>query len=280
VTNLLSRLCCCQNPEDDCGLITGLLPGSRGPAPGPTWAGCNGRPAPGQQWACEDSALDFPTVSCLVQDIKTCNVVGKEGTSHVFYSFGTDTKSARLNVRDKLNGKGTMFNDRLMSDGPKSGGWAEKVLYNPRFDIGDPTRVVDPTKNSYRMARNNIFVAQYSEALARACTGEVFFVYKDYQGGGGLNDGLGGIYKKPLDPDSRDPNTFIPNAWLNYEFPSLQRNSGVRIVTEVEQNQGYKRRTEWEPGPGYREVPGSIAMDLEFPPPAKSASARNRWADL
>jgi len=164
VTKLLSRLCCCQNPEDDCGLIIGLLPGSRGPAPGPTWAGCNGRPAPGHQWACEESALDFPTVDCLVQDIKTCNVVGKEGTSHVFYSFGTDTESARLNVRDKLNGKGTMFNHGLMSDGPKSGGWAEKVLYNPRFDIGDPTRVVDPSKNSYRMARNNILVARYSEA--------------------------------------------------------------------------------------------------------------------
>jgi len=44
-----------------------------------------------------------------------------------------------------FNGKGTMFNNGLMSDGPKSGGWAEKVLYNPRFDIGDPTRVVDPS---------------------------------------------------------------------------------------------------------------------------------------
>lgn len=37
-------------------------------------------------------------------------------------------------------------------------------------------------------------------------------------------------------------------------------------MTGVEQNQGYKRGTVWEPGPGYREVPGSIAMDLEFPP--------------
>ncbi len=212
VTNLLSRLCCCQNPEDDCGLMTGLLPGSRGPAPGPTWAGCTVGPLPDNNGPVRTLPLDFPTVDCLVQDIKTCKVVGKEGTSHVFYSFGTDTESARLNVRDKLNGKGTMFNDGLMSDGPKSGGWAAKVLYNPLFDIGDPKRVVDPSKNSYRMARNNKFVARYSEARARACAGEVFFVYKDCQGGGGLNDGLGGIYQKPLDSDSRDPNNFIPNA--------------------------------------------------------------------
>lgn len=192
--------------------MTGLLPGSRGPAPGPTWAGCTVGPLPDNNGPVRTLPLDFPTVDCLVQDIKTCKVVGKEGTSHVFYSFGTDTESARLNVRDKLNGKGTMFNDGLMSDGPKSGGWAAKVLYNPLFDIGDPKRVVDPSKNSYRMARNNKFVARYSEARARACTGEVFFVYKDCQGGGGLNDGLGGIYQKPLDSDSRDPNNFIPNA--------------------------------------------------------------------
>jgi len=85
-----------------------------------------------------------------------------------------------LNVRDKLNGKGTIFNDGIMSDGPTPGGWVEKVLYNLRFDIGDSTRAVDLTKNSYRMARNNIFVVWYLEALARACSGEVFFVYKDY----------------------------------------------------------------------------------------------------
>lgn len=110
VNNLLSRLCCWQILEDDCGLIIRLVLGSRRPASGSTWVGCNGRLALGQEWACEDFALDFPTVDCLVQDIKTCNVVGKEGTSHVFYSFGTDTESARLNVRDKLNGKGTIFN--------------------------------------------------------------------------------------------------------------------------------------------------------------------------
>ncbi len=68
-----------------------------------------------------------------------------------------------------------------------------------------------------------------------------------------------------MDLDSRDSNTYTPNAWLNYEISSLQRNFVVRIVTGVEQNQGYKRRTEWESGLGCREVPGSVAMDLEFP---------------
>ena len=277
--NIIPRPCCCQNPGDDCGLISRWFSTTGQPPPQPKWAVCTGRPPPGEQWACENPDLDFPTVDCLIQDLRTCNVAGSAGTNQVFYSFGTETASARTNIRDKLQPRGIMFNDGLMSDEEKGVGWADRILYNsPRFNLGDKdTRVSDPSKSSFRMNRQNIFVARMSEALARVATGEVFMVYLDFVGEGGLDNGLGGIYQLPLNQDANpDPNPELrlPNFWKNFELGPLQRNRAVTKITGVEQNADYRQRTEWEPGPGYREVPDSYAMNLELPPiPAQPVAA-------
>lgn len=37
---------------------------------------CLNRPPAGELWACQDPSIDFPTVECLLADIKTCGIVG------------------------------------------------------------------------------------------------------------------------------------------------------------------------------------------------------------
>ena len=68
------------------------------------------RPAAGEKWACEAEDLIFPTVECILADMKTC---GNVGENTVFYSFGANTVQARTGLRDGLTPKGTMFNDAL-----------------------------------------------------------------------------------------------------------------------------------------------------------------------
>lgn len=130
--NLKCLLCCCQNPGDDCGNDPNQQqanpPPPPGVLPGAKWRQCNARPPKGQKWACEDDGLDFPTVDCLVQDIKTCDLLNKDGASTIFYSFGVATKEARPKVRDKLDPHGVMFNDGLMSDADVGYSCSKNVL--------------------------------------------------------------------------------------------------------------------------------------------------------
>lgn len=272
--------CCCQNSDsEDCEMTPLGAPTVRPPAPS-MWVGCNNRPLDGQTWACEDPNLDFPTVECLVEDMRTCGVVGNNGASTVFYSFGVGTPETRPNVRDKLTPKGVMFNDGLLSDGD----WYTKVAENRRFNIADPTVMSDPTKNSFNMKRQNIFVARYSEALARASAGEVFIVYRDRVGLGGKDGDLDGAYQLdiPADPNSGNPEQKnpLPNAWRTYEFGTLQRNSAVTKITGVETNNNYAKTTDWEPNKGLKVMPPSIAMELVLPGgPAPGCNAKMKRDD-
>ena len=241
----------------------------------PIWRQCNARPANGEKWACEAENLDFPTVDCLVQDITTCDLVNKDGANTVFYSFGVATKEARPNVRDKLAPKGVMFNDGLMNDAD----WWPKVVANPKYSIGDPTRMNDAGKRSNGLNRNDIFVARMSEALARASKNDVYLVYGQEVGGGGKDGDLGGIYQLPLavDPNNPDPVKKIPNAWRTWEFPTIQKYTEVQKIYGVDRSQGFPlTNVEWTRNTGQKELPDSYASELELPPLAGSSAKFRR----
>ncbi|KAL8920513.1 MAG: hypothetical protein Q9208_006263, partial [Pyrenodesmia sp. 3 TL-2023] len=240
------------------------------PLPNPIWSPCNARPPNGQQWACEADNLQFPTVECLVQDMKTCDIVNRGGANTVFYSFGAATVGARVNVRDNLTPKGVMFNDGLMSDAD----WSKKVLENPKYAIGDRTIMDDPSKRSHGLDRGNIFVARMSEAMARVSTNDVYMVYGQPVGEGGMDAGLGGVYQLPRPKDQ------VPNAWRIFEFPTLQKYSSVNKIFGVDGSNGYPLdHVEWTRGSNQRVLPDSYASDLELPPLAGGNSAKFRRRD-
>lgn len=279
--NLNCLLCCCQNPDDDCQndrsqqQANPLPPPDPLRDPNPIWRQCNSRPLHGQTWACEADNIDFPTVECLVQDIKTCDLLNKDGASTIFYSFGVATIEVRPNVRNKLAPKGVMFNDGLMRDDD----WWPKVIANKRFHIGDPTRMNDPSKRSNGLNRNDIFVARMSEALARASTNDVYLVYSQEVGKGGKDRDIGGIYQLPLPIDTKDPDPAkkVPNAWRTWEFPTIQKHTKVKKIYGVEKSKSFPlTNVEWTRGAGQRELAESYASELELPPLSGGNSAKLR----
>ena len=235
----------CQNPFDMCD--------EEPEANQRTWQQCMNRPAQGEQWACADPALPFPTVDCLVADMRTCGVVGQGGAQTVFYSFGCTTVIARTNVRDTLTPPGVMFNDALLGDDE----YLRMIYTHPNYAMSDTTN-----KNPQGMTRQNVFVARYSEALATVSTGAILFVVNardNGQQGGGL-----GAYQNPL------PSDVIPNAWRTYEFPTLQRNPDVTSVTSIDATNGFTRTVDWQPNNNDEELPPSNAASLAVPAAAVS----------
>ena len=210
----------------------------------PIWQKCPSRPANGAQWACQASNIDFPTVACLIADMRTCGLIGQGSRSTVFYSFGATSVEARTRFRDTLDPKGVMFNDALDLD---YWNWVVNVA---NLHMDNPvTRAV--------------FVARYAEAMATVCTGEVFFVVKKYNGDGGGQ----GAYQNPL-PGYR------PNVWRLYEFPTLQRNAAVTKVTSIDLSDNLKHHVDWQPNSKGEELPASGASDLLVPPPPPGCARR------
>ncbi|KAF9695708.1 hypothetical protein EKO04_006371 [Ascochyta lentis] len=62
-------------------------------------------------WACLDPKLEFPTVDCIVKDLKACGTL--ETNPLLLYSFGATTVQVRTQVRDVLKPRPVMFNDAL-----------------------------------------------------------------------------------------------------------------------------------------------------------------------
>ena len=234
VTYTLAGQCfsCCRDP-DDCP------PGPAQPSETPPiWQTCPSGPTNGAQWACQASDIDFPTVACLTEDMKTCGLIGQGGRSTIFYSFGATTFDARTGFRDTLNPKGVMFNDALDED------YWDTVISVTKFHVNDA-------------ARQTIFTARYAEAMATVSTGEVFIVVKNYNGEGGGQ----GAYQMPLPGDSND------NVWRLYEFPTLQRNADITKVTSLDLSDNFQRHVDWQPDSDDQELPESGASDLVVPPP-------------
>lgn len=168
-----------------------------------------------------------------------------------------------------------MFNDGLMNDGD----WWNKVLKNPRYNIGDQTRMDDPSKRSNGLKRDDIFVARMSEALARASTNDVYLVYGQEVGGGGKDGDVGGIYQLALDVDPKDPNLskLVPNAWRTWEFPTVQKYSEVQKIYGVDKSKGFPlTNVEWTRNTGQKEMPDSYASELELPPLAGNSAKFRR----
>ena len=202
----------------------------------PIWQTCPSGPANGAQWACQDSKIDFPTVECLVADMKTCGLIGAGGRSTVFYSMGATTVQARTKFRDTLNPKGIMFNDALDEN------YWNKVFDAPKFHLD-------------QAERTTILVARYAEAMATVSTGEAFIVVLKYNGDGGGQ----GAYQLPKD-------TSNPNVWRTYEFPTLQRNPAITKVTSVDLSNNQHQQVDWQPNNNDPQLPASDASDLVVPP--------------
>ncbi|KAL9616766.1 MAG: hypothetical protein Q9160_008391 [Pyrenula sp. 1 TL-2023] len=279
---LKCKFCCCQSEEEDCENRNPLQTQSGDTIdPEKDYLLCNNRPPKGQKWACEDESPDFPTVDCLVQDIKTCDLVNKNGASTIFYSFSANTNDVRPNVRNKLMPRGVMFNDALMSEifEKTEECWWDQVAKSPRFHIGDPTVMKDPSKKSDYMHRQNTLVVRYSEALACVSTGNVYMVYGQYEGDGGLDDGLGGIYQKPREAEPNDPRreVRVPNAWRAYEFGTIQKHPVAKNIYGVDKSKvSPLDNVEWERGKGQKEMPERYAMELELPPTAENKAKIRR----
>ncbi|PVH70902.1 hypothetical protein DL98DRAFT_540457 [Cadophora sp. DSE1049] len=179
------------------------------------WATCkNPRPAAG--WACGDKALTFPTVDCILSDIRTCGNIGSGPT--VFYSFGATTVEVRTGFRDKLTPPGVMFNDALGEEW-----WSEVIAGRPEFGI------------SGTGARADYFRNTFAVAMAKASVNEVFIVVRS-RTSEAIPPGLPGAYQNPI---------MSPNIWRDFEFPTLQANDDVMKVTSVDISNNYAQTTDW-----------------------------------
>ena len=247
ITLLISFLCGTLVLPVSAGQCPSILCGIRDPDDCPVdetlkWDICKNRPANGAQWACEDSSISFPTVDCLLADMKTC---GNVGVNQVFYSFGTRTFQARQGLRDKLNPVGVMFNDALED------AYFENVL--TRFQLDDTQR-------------QQVFVARYSTALAQAATGsQAYIVVARYNGDGGG----AGAYQLPTDQTK-------PNQWRMYEFPTLQRNTNIQRVITVDVSANYAQTVDWSRGDQNQILPQSPAASMPVPDPERQSIKERR----
>ena len=162
--------------------------------------------APDGGWACDQSKVDFPTVECLVADMRAC---GNVGDNSVFYSLGAHTGDARP-FRDTLDPPGTMFNDALDT-------WYSKYVINtiPKFGLVSTNTGTDTLNRG--LTRKDIFTARWCEAMATLATGTAYVVIKNYNGDSVANQGgRPGVFQNPIDSNR--------NLFKLYEFGTLQRN--------------------------------------------------------
>ncbi|KAI1405230.1 hypothetical protein F4819DRAFT_444509 [Hypoxylon fuscum] len=203
------------------------------PDPGP-WRECK-NPVPHLGWHCSDKALDFPTVDCLIADMKACGNLGAGPT--IFYSMGATTVQVREGFRDKLNPKGVMFNDAL---GQKY--WDTVIYARPEFGINE------------NQARQAFFRDIFAIAMAKASQGEVFLVTATRKGDANP-PGDPGIFQNPLT---------LPNIWRQMELPNLQRNPAITKITNVVVEENFKRTTDWKHGDG--KIFPLDPIDVHHPP--------------
>ncbi|KAI6092235.1 hypothetical protein F4821DRAFT_225183 [Hypoxylon rubiginosum] len=198
------------------------------------WRECK-NPEPPLGWHCADKALDFPTVACLVADIKACGNIGDGPT--IFYSMGATTVQVREGFRDKLKPQGVMFNDALGQS------WWDKVINGRQeFHING------------NQARQDFFRNLFAIAMAQASSGEAFLVTKTREGAGGKP----GIFQ--------EPNAY-PNIWRQMELPTLQKNPAITKITNVVVDLKFAKTTDWVKGQNNDIVAGPD-IDIHHPPPA------------
>jgi hypothetical protein len=200
-----------------------------------------------KQWACLDPKIEFPTVECIVADLKACGTLDKNPL--LLYSFGATTVEVRTKVRDTMDPRPVMFNDALPLD------WDQKIMGEERFGLKQG-KIADPDVNK----RNDAFVQRFSAALAVAAKGDVMVVTRSRES----KYGGSGAYSKPNPADSKE------NVWRTYELPLAQRNEDVgRIVSFALDEDPIKPVVDYERG-----KKGEIMPMPTFPdPPLRKVAA-------
>lgn len=187
-----------------------------------------------KQWACLDPKIEFPTVECIVADLKACGTL--DNSRVLLYSYGATTVEVREKVRDTLGDpRPVMFNDALPTE------WDKAIFNEPRFGLTQG-KIADPDVNK----RNEAFVNRFSSALTVAAKGQVIMVTKsrDSKYGGS------GAYSKPNPADAK------PNVWRNFEFPLAQRNPDVtQVVSYALDEDPLRPVVDFEPGKGHEMLP-------------------------
>ncbi|KAF1953008.1 hypothetical protein CC80DRAFT_494907 [Byssothecium circinans] len=191
-------------------------------------------------WACLDPKIKFPTVDCIVADIKTCGTL--DANPVLLYSFGAATVNVRTKVRDVLNPRPAMWNNVLPND------WHVKMAKTERFALVQG-KLPDPGADK----RAEAFRNRFSAALTQAAKGEVILVTLDRNS----QHGGSGAYSIP------PPESTEPNVWRLYEFPMAQRNKDVtRVVSYALSDPELKRVVDFERG----QKTGLLPMP-QFPDP-------------
>ncbi|KIW88013.1 uncharacterized protein Z519_11123 [Cladophialophora bantiana CBS 173.52] len=212
---------------------------------------CIGGPPTGGLWACEDPSIDFPTVECLMADMKTCGII-TNGAPSVFYSFNIKGGAQISALRDRITPTGNLYNDE----------WDEAYW----------TRVMTGRKSVFRLdinARLQVLIARSAEAFGRLASGDVFVYVPHLECPEEPNNGLLGSFQTDI-PDPNDPNPG-PNIFQTFELPSLQRNPAVTRIISVDINNNDQQHVDWENGqspPGLNNplLPASTASAIVVPP--------------
>ena len=210
-----------------------------GPAPASSWLNDCPKGIP-DNWACLDPSIEFPTVECMVADLKACGTL--ENNRLLLYSFGASTVEVRTKLRDTLDPRPVTFNDAL----PRA--WDKQVMEGERFGLLQG-KLADPDVNQ----RQDIIVQRYSAALAIAARGEVMVVTKSRISANGGS----GAYSMPNPKDTKE------NVWRTYEFPLAQRNPDVtRVVSYALDEDPMNPVVDWERG-----KKGDLLPEPSFPDP-------------
>lgn len=205
---------------------------------------CRNDPIPPNAWQC--LPLPFPTVECIVEDLKICGNIGP-GLS-VFYSMGASTVQTRTGFADVQNPPGVMFNDALGDS------WWDPVIFARSVELG-----LDGSHKDRTEYFRNIFAI----AMAQASAGEVFFVTKS-RTGDAIPPGDPGIFQNPFT---------LPNIWRQMELPNLQRNRAITAITNVVVEENFRRYTDWRQGDGNLfQLP---SLDPSNPPPMNPVKKRD-----
>ena len=231
------------------------------PVPDP----CLHRPNIGQRWACQDPALNFPTVACLIRDILTCGKV--QQNSCVFYSFGAKGFEARSFAENELGGRGVTFRGALDDD------YMTRVVQHPRFgDVGQAKLYAPRLVNSENLNRREIFARKVAQAFASVCSDQAYLMILHYNGtGGGV-----GIYQSPWEPKNKPARDIKDNVWQKDEFTQLTNNNKINKIWSIDISNSNSKSPDWAKGGGQR-VPRNIDA-MQLPPltwPAKTATQQN-----
>ncbi|KIX00254.1 uncharacterized protein Z518_10393 [Rhinocladiella mackenziei CBS 650.93] len=214
--------------------------------PYPPGKTCPDRPPDGELWACEDPNIDFPTVECLIADMKTCGII-TNGHPTILFSFGVSNGNIKK-LRDQYNPLGNVYNEM-----PDNAYWGNVMMGSrgKTFQLGINER-------------GDVYIARSAEAIGAAASGDILVYVGEKNGYGGL-----GAFQQD-NPEKRRPDNG-PNIFRTYELPAVQHNGSVTRIISVDISNNAQHTVDWENGqsaPGLNNplLPPGLANDIPVPP--------------